>query len=200
MRKPNLVQGIADDVIFVPPELLRDDLSVEAQPNPPKRKRWYSGEPVSLYGGYEGLLVRTVLLRSTSFDPKGKLPSISCADDVFNLVRHLGWHDQEHIVVLALNARNDVTAIYEAAIGGRASAGLEVQSVLKVLVLTASAACVLVHNHPSGDEGPSKEDIQMTKALADVLKCSGFTLVDHIIVSHGRFFSFLEHDLPINGR
>jgi len=197
MRKPSLTQGIADEVSFVPSELLRSKEPTLAKANPVKRKRWYSGEPVSLYGGYEGLLVRTMLLRSTSFDPKGKLPSISCAKDAFNLVNHLGWHDQEHIVILALNGRNDVVAIYEAAIGGRASAGLEVQSVLKVLVLTAAMGCVLVHNHPSGDEKPSREDIQMTSELAAVLKCSGFTLVDHMIISHGRFFSFLEHDLVI---
>ncbi len=50
----------------------------------------------------------------------------------------------------------------------------------------------LLHNHPSGDPSPSKEDVYVTKRVYEVGKLLGIGLMDHIIIGDGRYFSFKE--------
>jgi len=53
-----------------------------------------------------------------------------------------------------------------------------------------AGALVLVHNHPSGDSRPSKEDIDMTRAIAEACRPLGITIHDHIIIGQGEPASF----------
>jgi DNA repair protein RadC len=48
----------------------------------------------------------------------------------------------------------------------------------------------VVHNHPSGDTTPSRDDIEMTKAVAKALAAVGIVIHDHVIVGRGRHASF----------
>ena len=59
----------------------------------------------------------------------------------------------------------------------------------RALELNASGL-IFVHNHPSGDIEPSKEDIALTKRLVEAGKISGIEIIDHIIVSRNGHFSF----------
>jgi len=54
---------------------------------------------------------------------------------------------------------------------------------------------ILVHNHPSGDPAPSREDIAMTKQVQTGLEALGLSLHDHIIIGRGDTFSLRAHDL-----
>ena len=56
-------------------------------------------------------------------------------------------------------------------------------------------ALVLLHLHPSGDCAPSPEALRLTQALAQALAPLDIALSDHLIVSHGDFFSFAAHGL-----
>jgi DNA repair protein RadC len=58
-----------------------------------------------------------------------------------------------------------------------------------------AAALVLVHNHPSGDPTPSREDLAMTKQVADALRVVGIAVRDHLIVGNGRWTSFRREKL-----
>jgi DNA repair protein RadC len=53
-----------------------------------------------------------------------------------------------------------------------------------------AGALVLVHNHPSGDPQPSKDDIDMTRAIADACRPLGISIHDHIIVGQDSVASF----------
>jgi DNA repair protein RadC len=53
-----------------------------------------------------------------------------------------------------------------------------------------AGALVLVHNHPSGDPQPSREDIEMTRAIAEACRPLGIVLHDHIIIGRGEPASF----------
>jgi len=53
-----------------------------------------------------------------------------------------------------------------------------------------AGALVLVHNHPSGDPRPSKDDIEMTRAIADACRPLGISIHDHIVVGSGEVASF----------
>ena len=58
-----------------------------------------------------------------------------------------------------------------------------------------AAAIVLVHNHPSGDPAPSRDDLDVTRRIALVADAFGIELRDHLIIGNGRWFSFREQGL-----
>jgi DNA repair protein RadC len=62
--------------------------------------------------------------------------------------------------------------------------------------LAANAAgMVFVHNHPSGDPTPSPDDKRLTSLLVQAAKTVGISVLDHIIVGNGRYFSFRDRGL-----
>ena len=62
-------------------------------------------------------------------------------------------------------------------------------------LLHHAAAILAVHNHPSGDPTPSREDRELTRTLWDTGKVMGIPLVDHLIIGDGVYYSFKEHGL-----
>jgi len=58
-----------------------------------------------------------------------------------------------------------------------------------------AAAVILIHNHPSGDPQPSTQDVEITKRLAEVGKMVGINVLDHVIIGHDAYFSFVDEDL-----
>ena len=63
---------------------------------------------------------------------------------------------------------------------------------LRLALLEAASALVLVHNHPSGDPTPSPEDIAMTRVLAEAAEIVGVAVVDHVVVARGAYASMLD--------
>ena len=57
-----------------------------------------------------------------------------------------------------------------------------------------ASAIVISHNHPSENPAPSKEDVHTTIRLFQAAEILGISLLDHIIITKTRYFSFLEHD------
>jgi DNA repair protein RadC len=56
----------------------------------------------------------------------------------------------------------------------------------------SAAAVIFVHNHPSGDPTPSKEDIEITRRLREAGEMMGVRVLDHVIIGKGRFVSFVD--------
>ena len=61
--------------------------------------------------------------------------------------------------------------------------------VKRALILNASAL-IAVHNHPSGDPTPSRDDIEMTRQLKAAAEALGLELHDHVVIGHGKHTSF----------
>ena len=80
-------------------------------------------------------------------------------------------------------------------IGDISSSMVPVANVFKTAILQNSAACILLHSHPSGDSSPSQEDFEVTKRLVQAGKLFSIPLIDHIIVGayQGEMFSFREN-------
>jgi DNA repair protein RadC len=66
------------------------------------------------------------------------------------------------------------------------------REVLKPLVLASAAACFLVHNHPSGDPTPSREDLRLTRQLVECSKLLDLRIHDHVIIGRERFISLAQ--------
>lgn len=58
-----------------------------------------------------------------------------------------------------------------------------------------AASIILVHNHPSGNPEPSENDLDITKCIQEAGKIMGIEVLDHIIITKSRFFSFKENKL-----
>jgi len=66
------------------------------------------------------------------------------------------------------------------------------REVFAPVVRWQAAAMILVHNHPSGDPTPSREDLEITRRLRDVADVLGVRLLDHVVVGRGRYVSFVD--------
>ena len=67
------------------------------------------------------------------------------------------------------------------------------REVFKEAYLSGASAIICVHNHPSGNVLPSKQDIDITNNLISVGKILGIKIVDHVIISNANYYSFLEN-------
>lgn len=62
-------------------------------------------------------------------------------------------------------------------------------------VESRAAAIILLHNHPSGDPSPSKQDIDITKRLQQAGDILGITVIDHIVIGGTSYFSFADEEI-----
>ncbi|HBG10443.1 MAG: RadC family protein [Limnochordia bacterium] len=121
---------------------------------------------------------------------------VNCPADAAQLVlRELSLADKEHFVIIMLNTKNRVIAKKTVSIGHLQASLVHPREMFKEAIKRSSAALILVHNHPSGDLTPSKEDISTTERLREAGAVLGIDVLDHIIVGDNRYFSFREHGL-----
>lgn len=105
---------------------------------------------------------------------------------------HLAGLEHEEVWVLVLGGRQQVRVASCVARGGMHGCGLLPADVLRPVLRCAANAFILVHNHPSGDPSPSRDDVLMTQALQQACFCVGITLLDHVIVSRSGSYSLGE--------
>ncbi len=70
------------------------------------------------------------------------------------------------------------------------------REIFKEAYLTSASSIICIHNHPSGDTNPSREDILFTKSLVEIGCVNKIPIIDHIIVGNNTYYSFYEnHDI-----
>lgn len=121
---------------------------------------------------------------------------VNCPADAAQMVlQELSWADKEHFMIIMLNTKNRVIAKKVISIGHLQASLVHPREMFKEAIRRSSAAIILVHNHPSGDLTPSKEDLLTTERLREAGAVLGIDVLDHIIVGDNRYFSFREHGL-----
>lgn len=104
-------------------------------------------------------------------------------------MRHL---DYEVVHVLYLDTKAKLLKDYFLAKGTASAASISGREIFRE-ALTVSATCmILVHNHPSGDPTPSREDEALTDSIRRIGEYMGIPLVDHIVIGDNRYYSFKE--------
>lgn len=111
------------------------------------------------------------------------------------LMEEMRYLDREYFRALSLNTKNQVLAIDNISVGSLNSSIVHPREVFKRAITNSAAAVILVHNHPSGDPAPSREDIEVTKRLVQAGNLLGIGVLDHIIIGDGRYLSFKEKGL-----
>ena len=96
--------------------------------------------------------------------------------------------DKEHFVLLVLNNKNRVNGFKVVSTGSLTASLVHPREVWRAALHLCAAAVVFVHNHPSGDPAPSREDIAFTRRMAKACEVVGIELVDHMVVGAGGAF------------
>lgn len=113
--------------------------------------------------------------------------------DVANLMlpemKHL---TQEHFVCLFLNTKNHVIGKQTIFVGSLDASIVHPREVFKEAIRRSSASIICLHNHPSGDPTPSREDIAVTRTLQEAGDLIGITLLDHVIIGDDSYVSLKE--------
>ena len=104
----------------------------------------------------------------------------------------LGNPDREVLAVVCVDIKNSPLSVEEISRGSLSSAIVHPREILKTAILSNAAAIILGHNHPSGCEQPSQEDIAVTMRLQECCHLMGIPLLDHLILGDERFISLKE--------
>ncbi|MFE3972829.1 MULTISPECIES: DNA repair protein RadC [unclassified Peribacillus] len=99
---------------------------------------------------------------------------------------------QEHFVCLYLNTKNQVLQKTTVFIGSLNASIVHPREVFKEAFRRSAASIICLHNHPSGDPSPSREDIEVTKRLVECGKIIGIEVLDHIIIGEHKYVSLKE--------
>jgi DNA repair protein RadC len=112
-----------------------------------------------------------------------KRPVLSSWSVVLDYCRSAqAFAEKEEFRILFLDKRNQLIADEVQQTGTVDHAPVYPREVVKRALELSATALILVHNHPSGDPTPSRADIQMTQAIAEIAKPLGIAVHDHIIV------------------
>jgi DNA repair protein RadC len=108
------------------------------------------------------------------------------------MMNEMRFLTQEHFVCLYLNTKNQVLHKQTIFIGSLNASIVHPREVFKEALRRSAASVICVHNHPSGEPAPSREDIDVTKRLAECGKILGIDMLDHLIIGENKYVSLKE--------
>jgi len=123
------------------------------------------------------------------------LPIVQSINDVILQVGYIREKTREHFVAIYLNARNELLFRKHIFIGTLNASLVHPREIFSEALRHNAASVILVHNHPSGDPEPSQDDLEITKRLVEAGKIMGIDILDHIIITKSKVFSFKENKM-----
>jgi DNA repair protein RadC len=111
------------------------------------------------------------------------------------LAADMGFLPIERVRVLYLNAKNVLIRDHLLSEGSVDEAAVYVREVIRAAVDCHATAMIHVHNHPSGDPQPSRQDIQLTREIIEAARPLRIQVHDHVIVGGGKHYSMREKGL-----
>lgn len=116
------------------------------------------------------------------------------AKDIWQYTKYLFYDKkQEYFYALYFNNKQELIEAKMLFIGTINRSVVHPREIFKEAYLLSASSIVCMHNHPSGDINPSREDIKFTKSLHEIGNIQGIPVVDHIIVSDNSYYSFYEN-------
>lgn len=97
--------------------------------------------------------------------------------------------------VALLDTQNGLLRDVQVSEGSLSASIVHPREVFRPAILEAAAHLILVHNHPSGDPSPSKEDVHLTRQLVDAGRLLGLRVHDHVIIGAGRHVSLAQRGM-----
>ncbi|MBN2373343.1 DNA repair protein RadC [bacterium] len=123
-------------------------------------------------------------------------PTISSPKAVAEIfMPQMRYLKQEELKAAYLDIKNRLLSQRTISIGTLDSSIVHPRDIFRHAVDLPCAAVILIHNHPTGDPEPSKEDIQVTTRIIKAGEIMGIPLLDHIIIGDGRYISLKEKNM-----
>lgn len=123
------------------------------------------------------------------------LPVIRSTKDVIAQAVYMRDKTREHLMAIYLNARNEMIYKKPMFIGTLNASLVHPREIFAEALKQNAASVILVHNHPSGDAEPSQDDLEITKRIQEAGKIMGIDVLDHIIITKTKTFSFKDKGL-----
>lgn len=118
---------------------------------------------------------------------------MNSADKIYNYMKDIVCNkNQEYFYALYLDSKKNLIDKKLLFIGTINKSIVHPREIFKYAYLLSASSIVCIHNHPSGDPLPSKEDMLITKHLVDIGKMQGISVIDHIIIGNN-YYSFYEN-------
>lgn len=105
---------------------------------------------------------------------------------------HMHEQSEEYMYMLCMNSKLEMTSVFEISHGNVNSSIVGAREVFQKALLANAVSIIVMHNHPSGDHQPSREDIQVTERLRDAGNLLGIQVLDHIIIGRPGYTSLKE--------
>ena len=100
---------------------------------------------------------------------------------------------QEYFIALYLDSKKTLIDKKILFIGTLNRSLVHPREVFKYAYLYSASSIIIVHNHPSGDVTPSKEDKIITSKLYEIGKINDINVIDHVIIGNNNYYSFYEN-------
>lgn len=114
-------------------------------------------------------------------------------DIVSLLMDELKMEKREIVKVIIMNSKNIILKIQTISQGGTNSVQVDTKDILMEAIKIGAPKIIMVHNHPSGEPTPSKEDIEFTQKLEKAAEILGIGLLDHIIIGYNQYTSIKSY-------
>ncbi len=146
-------------------------------------------------GHAKGIIILAALelgRRINQYKPEDKYIIRSPEDGADYVMEEMRNLNQEHLVVLFLNTKNQIIHRQTIFIGSLNASIVHPREIFREAVKRSAASIICAHNHPSGDPSPSQEDIHVTRRLVEAGKIMGIELLDHLVIGNNSFTSLKE--------
>ncbi len=118
--------------------------------------------------------------------------------DVYNLLKaEMGLKQTEEVKVVILDTKNYVKSVVTVSRGATNKTAVSAKEILSEPIKQLASSIILVHNHPSGDTTPSRQDILLTRKINDYASIFEITLCDHVIIGKMGYTSLKETNSEI---
>jgi len=123
------------------------------------------------------------------------------SDDVYSVMQEILLREEkidqekEYFWMLGLAANSGILYIELVSMGSVKATAVEPMNVYRVAVLKGAVSVILVHNHPSGEVKPSKQDLNLTDRLIQVGRILNIKVIEHLIITPRSYLSFLDTGL-----
>lgn len=116
-------------------------------------------------------------------------------DDVAKLLMQEMKNEKREIAkLLILNNKNNLLKMRDISFGGTNFAMISPKEILVDAIKMQADRIILVHNHPSGDPTPSKQDYELTKRIMDAGELFNIHLIDHVVIGEDKYKSIFSQD------
>lgn len=123
---------------------------------------------------------------------------ITSSQDLYNVMYKMFNADtleyNEEVIVVFLNGANNTIGWMKHSTGGTAQTIVDVKMILATSLQCGATAVAIAHNHPSGQQYPSREDEKVTQRVKIGCEAIGVRFLDHLIIcgEDGRYYSFCD--------